>query len=399
MKPPANPKMRLLLATFSFPPNKDGVAEASAACAQALRAHGWAVDVATAGPASLAPCAEGQGINLHHFDITGTGHVRHPFQGQLALYRQFLLSGCWDIIFFEGYSWPLTLAVPLFDQISARKVVVSHGYGALVWTPVPRFPFGLGALTFSVIQSLKMLHWIRKVDRWVFLSPRADLCSFYDHWLGQKIHHPGIRVIPNGLNPNQRGTGSRFREACGIPADVLVFLCVGYFSRGKNQRFALEAYRDAAVPNSRLVFIAPESNEWMDKCRDVARHVPWSAAHQGVIWLTGQSRESTLDAFAGCDIYLSASTGETQPITLLEAMREAKPWIAMKAGCIPELPGGRCVASRRAMARAIQRLASDRRLCAELGQSGQEAVASKYSAKNFEKAYGELVMSLVNQRS
>jgi hypothetical protein len=34
-----------------------------------------------------------------------------------------------------------------------------------------------------------------------------------------------------------------------------------------------------------------------------------------------------------------------------------------------------------------------------LGQSGREAVASKYSAKNFEKAYGELVMSLVNQRS
>jgi glycosyltransferase involved in cell wall biosynthesis len=393
--------MRLLIATFSYPPNKDGVAMASAACAQALRRQGWTVEVATATAetSSARLSADGEEIQVHGFGISGSNHFRHPWSGQLDSYRQFLLSGSWDAILFEGYSWPLDLAVPLFDRISAKKILISHGYGALVWTPVSRFPFGLGALAFSAIKSLKMLGWIKRVDRWVFLSHRQDFRSFYDHWLARRVRHPGIVVIPNGLDPEICGDPHRFYRAAGVSGQILIFLCVGYFSRGKNQRFALEAYRDAALPNSRLVFIAPASNEWMATCQTAARGTRWPSPNMGVLWLTGQTREATLDAFAGCDIYLSASVCETQPITLLEAMREAKPWIAMKAGCISELPGGQCVSNKQEMVQAIKKIASDSQLRTKMGQSGRNAIESTYSTKIFENAYCRLINGLRHKLS
>jgi glycosyltransferase involved in cell wall biosynthesis len=391
--------MKILVATPTFPPDLNGVAEASAACARALQLRGSHVEVVTSKASTSSHSFQWEGITVHEFAITGTPHFRHYYQGPMDSYCNFLQSRHWDVILFQGYSWPLDLAVPFFDHIPAKKVLVSHGYGALVWTPVPRFPFGLGALTYSVIRSLKMLCWIRKIDRWVFLSPRTDFRSFYDHWLAQKMQHPGVRVIPNGLDPSQRGVRSRFREAFGIPADVLVFLCVGYFSRGKNQKMALQAYRQAALPNSRLVFIAPECNAWMERCQEADLSLPSPAANSGVLWLTKLSREMTLDSFSASDIYLSSSLGETQPISILEAMRECKPWIALRAGCISEFPGGSCVSSLQEMVLAIRRLGTESEECKTLGQAGRQAVESKYSMDRFDSAYCELVEQLMSEGS
>jgi glycosyltransferase involved in cell wall biosynthesis len=391
--------MKVLIATFSFPPEKDGVAMASAACAQIFCRKGWSVEVATFRLVTARSLADWQGICGHEFAISGTLHFRDSYRGPLDSYREFLLSDQWDVIIFQGYSWPLDLAVPLLDRISAKKVLVSHGYGALLWAPVPKFPFGLGALALSVLRSLRMLRCINKIDRWVFLSPRTDLCSYYDHWLARKVHHTGVRVIPNGLNPTQRGVGSRFRQAFGIPADVLVFLCVGYFSRGKNQKMALQAYRQAALPNSRLVFIAPECNAWMERCQEADLAYPSPAANSGVLWLTKLSREMTLDSFAASDIYLSSSLGETQPISILEAMRECKPWIALRAGCISEFPGGLCVSSFREMVLAIRRLGTGPEESKNLGQSGRQAVETKYSMDRFDNAYCQLVEELISEGS
>jgi len=391
--------MKILIATPTFPPDLNGVAEASVACARALQQRGWHVEVVTSKSSTSNHSFYWEGITVHEFAISGTPHFRQSYRGSLDSYREFLLSGQWDVIFFQGYSWPLDLAVPLLDRISAKKVLVSHGYGALIWTPVPKFPFGLGALALSVLRSLRMLRWIKKIDRWVFLSSRTDFCSFYDHWLAQKIHHPGIRVIPNGLDPAARGVGSRFREAFGIPADVLMFLCVGYFSVGKNQKMALQAYRQAGLPDSRLVFIAPECNAWMERCQEADLAHPSPATNSGALWLTKLSREMTLDSFAANDIYLSSSLGETQPISILEAMRECKPWIALRAGCISEFSGGLCVSSLREMVLAIRRLGSNAEVCKTLGRAGRQAVKSKYSKDRLDSAYCQLLEQLISEGS
>jgi len=387
--------MKILIATFSFPPEMNGVSEASSLCAKVFLDQGWHVDVATTPAKPARESLDWLGARIREFKISGTSYFREPFHGAVADYQSFLRAGSWDVVFFQGYSWPLLLATPLLDQISAKKVLVSHGYGALIWFPVPRFPFGLGFWAYSAWQSLCMLRWIKKIDRWVFLSHRRDLGSFYDRWLARFSRHPGISVIPNGVDPTQLGSAAAFRKELNLRPNQLVFLCVGYFSRGKNQGDAVRAFREAKIPNSCLVFIGSEPNAWMEKFKRADLKTRSSTDENPVFWLTGKSRRFTLDAFAGCDVYVSSSTLETQPITILEAMREAKPWVARSAGCVEELPGGICVRNKHGMAQAMRHLAEHPGERQNLGEMGRQAVRKVFSHHQYTDAYLRLARGLV----
>jgi len=107
-----------------------------------------------------------------------------------------------------------------------------------------------------------MLPWIRKIDRCVFLSPHADLLAFYDQWLAIRALHPGITIIPNGVDmPDKLFSSSTFRHKHGIPAKAIFFLCVAYCCTRKEQGYAVRAFRHAAFPNSHLVFIGSDLND------------------------------------------------------------------------------------------------------------------------------------------
>ena len=291
--------MKILISTFTFPPNRDGVAGAAAAEADAFLRRGWEVEVATepVRPSRASPVWHG--VRVHEFSITGSPYWRHPYRGQVREYQNFLRSKSWDVVIFHAYLWPLYLAVPILDSVPGRKVLVSHGFGGLVWVPVARFPFGLMVLAHSVWLSLKMLTWIKKIDRWVFLSFRRDLRAFYDHWLAEKIRHPGIRVIPNGVALPETGLPKGyFREKHGIPHEAPLFLCVANYSLRKDQGFAVRAFRRAALPRSHLVLIGSEFNDASAKFQREDAYFAPPAPPGKIHWLENISREETLAALA-----------------------------------------------------------------------------------------------------
>ena len=392
--------MRILIVTFTFPPNKDGVAEAAVVGAQAFLERGWEVEVATEPVLPARSSLYWHGMRIHEFSIRGSPYFRDPYRGQVGKYKDFLISGNWDVVIFHAYLWPILLAVPVLDSIRAKKVLVSHGYGALRWTPVTRFPFGLLAWGYSIWQSLKMLNWVRKIDRWVFLSSKKDLHGFYDHWLADKVSHPGITVIPNGVAmpdpPKKLGT---FRSAHGIPIGAPFFLCVANYSRRKDQGYAVRAFRRAAIPGSHLVFIGSEFNESSARFQvedaKIAKVFPPGKIH----WLQKVSREETLAALADCNVVVLSANHEGQPIVLLEAMAHEKPWIARKAGCIEELPGGLCVSTVRKMAETMKKMAADSGQRARLGWEGAMAVQRRFSRQEYSQSYCQLVERLVGNKT
>jgi glycosyltransferase involved in cell wall biosynthesis len=387
--------MKVLIATFTFPPNKDGVSESASAMARAFYARGWEVEIAT--EPTLPPRQEKswEGIGIREFSISGSPHTRYPFRGETGAYREFLLAGAWDVLIFHAYTWPTYLAIPLLDEIPGKKVLVSHGYGALVWVPSRRFPFGFASLLDSLFRSILMLGWLRKFDRVVYLSPRRDLGAFFDHALACLLRHRGIRVIPNGIDPVTRGHRDAFRQFIGVTPGEIVFLCVANYSRRKDQGYAARAFRRAAIPKSVLVFIGSEFNESYRGFR--AADAPWeSASPPGrIVWLEKQDRVTTLNALAGCDVFILSASVEAHPIALLEAMREEKPWIARKAGCIAEMAGGLCVNSEKAMALAMRKLAGDSGQRTELGRKGALAMKRENTLAGYADSYCDLLEELV----
>jgi glycosyltransferase involved in cell wall biosynthesis len=392
--------LKILIATNTFPPNKDGVSEAASLMALAFCEKGWDVEIATEPivPAREAP--EWKGIPIHEFKVTGSLRFPYPLVGEVEAYMSFLMEGNWDVIIFHSYAWPLYVAVPILDKIKAMKVLVSHGYGALQWIPTKKPPFGFAQLARSIVQSLRMLSWMKKIDRVVYLTEQRDWKAFYDHRLASFINHSGIRVIHNGVDPGAKApVSNEFRESLGIPKERLLFLSVANYSRRKDQGFAARAFRQAGIPNATLVFIGSEFNEWSSKFQQEDSRTRNGSDLGKIIWLEKYDRESTLAAFAECDAFLLSADHEAQPIALLEAMREKKPWIARDAGCISEIPGGMCVRTEKEMAQQMILLAKDPILRASLGEQGQLAIEETYNHQHYIHTYCKLVSEVVGAKS
>lgn len=388
--------MKILVATFTFSPNKDGVAEAAVATATAFISQGWEVEIATEPTNPARSSLIWNGAQIHEFAIHGSPYFRYPFGGQISEFQEFLLARDWDVILFEGYSWPLYCAVPLLDRIRAKKIVAGHNYGVLQWTPVSKFPYGLAVWANAVWRSLVMLTWIRKIDRCVFLSPHPDLLAFYDHWIAKRARHPGVTIIPNGVDlPDNLPSLSAFRHRHGIPAKAIFFLCIANYCARKDQGYAVRAFRQAAIPNSHLVFIGSEfnhsSNFFQQQDLKVAPSSPLGTIH----WLEKVSRSETLEALADCDVVVLSANQEALPFVLLEAMAYQKAWVARRAGCIQHLPGGLCVHSEKQMARAMQLMASQPDQKKRLGLQGRIAVQNNFSRKQYAQRYCELIRDVV----
>jgi glycosyltransferase involved in cell wall biosynthesis len=389
--------MKILIATPSFRSNKDGVSEAASSQVMAFLAKGWKVDVATEPTSPARKSMDWNGANVFEFPISGSSYFRDPYKGAVVRYCNFLRTGDWDVVLFHSYSWPLYLALPLLDVMPSKKILVSHGFNGLLWTPTSRFPFGLSFVAFSFIQSLFMLRWLKKIDRLVVLSARRDLSAFYDHTLARLINHPGIVTIPNGVDVSYSDVSLRsghFRQSIGAPSTGVLFLCVANYCLRKDQGFAARAFRQASIPGSTLVFIGSELNDSSDKFRKAAASCSLDKDQGKILWLEKQARETTLEALADCDVFVLSSYWEAQPIAMLEAMAERKPWIARNAGCIAEMPGGLCVKSETGMAQAMKTLAYNSDLRLRLGRIGREATETLYNRKIYNDSFCRLVQEI-----
>lgn len=384
--------MKILIASFTFPPNKDGVSEASAVLAKGLADKGWQVEVTSAPTIPPRETTIWNGVKIHEISITGDGSPKRPFRGDVEKYRILIKQGDWDVIVFQTYIWPILCVLDLIPRIRAKTILVSHGYAPLQWIRTKKFPFGVGVWMWNILQSAKMLFWLKRIDRVVFLSSRKDFNGFFDHLLSKIALHRGGCIIPNGIDPNVRcNDPDGFRDAYDINRDAFVFICVANYSRRKDQAFAAKAFREAAIPGSILVFIGSEFNEYSDAYQkdDQLRYNGTRA--ERILWLEKLDRETTLNAIGSANAFVLSSNHEAQPIALLEAMREEKPWIARSAGCISEMPGGICVQTISEMSRAMIDLATNSRKCIYLGKVGKNSVDKIYNIKTYLKSYVKII--------
>lgn len=391
--------MKILISTFTFSPNQDGIAEASGVLARAFLGRGWSVEIATEPSKPPRSLLDWNGAIIHQFSVAGSTYFRDPFRGDLQNYRDFLSAGHWDVIIFQGYFWPLFLALDLLDGLPSKKVLVSHGTNALIWVKTRRFPFGLVRLGSEFWHGLTLLAWGRKIDRLVFYSSRRDWQAFFDRRLASWMGHPGIVTIPNGveIKPSPLPLGF-FRNKHGIPPDAPFFLCVANYSLRKDQGFAVRAFRQAAIPNAHLVLIGSNLNEASAVFQAQDSIGAAKGAPGRVHWLEKIDRGETLQAISECDVFVLSASHEGQPFAILEAMAQEKPWIARQAGCVDELPGGICIHSLSEMAQSMRKLATDKDLRRQLGGVGQAAIRSRFLREHYIERYCQLVESLASAK-
>lgn len=352
---------KILVASFTYPPNKDGVSESAFSFAEGLSDRGHDVVVATGLPEQQrdALSERKSRVRVERFDIRGGPLLRDGVQGEIDRYVDFVQRGNFNAILAMCLdTWPVWLLIDTFRQIPARKVLLSHGFSAPRWHPQARPPWGLMALVRSLVFTARTFHCLQLFDSVVFLSNRRDFRRFLDHKIAGWVGHRGIAIMPNSVDPEFFASPTEsFRKAHGIHQRHF-FLCVANYSELKNQQLALQAFARAAISDSALVFIGSESNTHSCALQQAAARVNL-APGCCVRILSGVSRALTIAAFHEATAFVLSSRDETQPIVLLESMAAGLPFISTPAGCVRQMPGGIVAASATEMAEAMRWLAVD----------------------------------------
>lgn len=393
--------MRILLTTFTFPPQANGIAESTQAQAFGLAKRGHQVTVATDYDAQRNACSWPENVEVREFKVRGWHNLRTGMTGEVQKYQDFLVSHPADILFCNAWqNWATDLAVLVSLRLPAKKVLLSHGFNAHVWPRQKKYPWGLGQWLGGWPYVARLPQMLRAFDHVAFLSERCDWGRFFDHWLASHLMKIPSSVIPVGVWPDLLNQPQpSFREQYGIQSPYLL-LNVGNYCERKNQISALRTFLNLDRQDATLVFIGSEFNDYSDAMQKVCRNLQTGdpACRPRILMLEKLPRTAIYAAYQEADLFVLSARDETQPIVLLEAMSTSVPFVSTDVGCVKELAGGVVVENESAMAQAINRLLDNRDLRRQLGAQGRAAVHAHYSWEKIVARYETLFLALLSSK-
>lgn len=382
--------MKILVESFTYPPNVDGVAEAARTMVANFRNAGHQVFIATSAVRHAATVSAVDDSSVHRFHITGSADALVGFKGEIKAYKDFIIALNPDVIVFHGWdTWPVEVALPLLPVLRAKSILLSHGQSSHLLN-LSLLPRGLWKWLRWLPHVCNLPWKIRRFDKVVFLSHKTDWGRFFDARIARFTGARNIAIIPNGVPELPDIQPGVFRQRHGIGTG-LVFLCIANYTGRKNQERALRAFAEADLTEATLVFIGSEMGDYGKRIVGLWQELQAAGASGRVLFFDGLERIETLAALQDCDVKVLAADAETQPIVLLEAMAASKPFISTNTGCVEEFKGGIIVRDTGEMAKAMCRLAVSPLERKRLGLEGQQDYKAHYSLEKTSKAWLQLL--------
>jgi glycosyltransferase involved in cell wall biosynthesis len=234
-------------------------------------------------------------------------------------------------------------------------------------------------------------------DRLIVVSEQQGAEIGNDFRVGRKGQ---IKVIPLGLDlqvfANHSSRRAKFRDELGIDGETILVGIVGRLTEIKNHRMFLNSIARLPAEDRRSMrFVIIGDGSSRQQLEEQAQALGLAT---DVIFAGG--RKDPEYFYPALDIVALTSLNEGTPLTLIEAMANARPVVATSVGGVVDLlkdGRGICVPSgdEAAFASALSRLAADRELQRELGARGLEFVERMYPKErlieDIKKLYEQLI--------
>ncbi len=157
---------------------------------------------------------------------------------------------------------------------------------------------------------------------------------------GYRMENP-TRVVPSGISLKQHTSGQLTAEACankrkelGIPEGNKVLMNLGRLGSEKNLGELLEYFVEAHAQHPELTFLIVGDGPDKNHLEALAEKL---GIQQHVIF-TGMVEPSTVQQYYQmADIFVSASTSETQGLTYIEATANGLPLLCRQDACLSEI--------------------------------------------------------------
>jgi 1,2-diacylglycerol 3-alpha-glucosyltransferase len=153
--------------------------------------------------------------------------------------------------------------------------------------------------------------------------------KFHRLLLEQKVKKP-IQVIPNGIdlsNFKEAKTPGSFRNRLGLKSNAPILLSVGRVDPEKRLDFLIDAFTLMAdrVPEAHLIFAGDGSAR-----KKLQEHAAATKVNDRIHFLGMVNRTELPDLLHDATVFLSASTTEVHPISVIEAIASGLPLVAVQ---------------------------------------------------------------------
>jgi glycosyltransferase involved in cell wall biosynthesis len=390
--------MKILVTTFTFFPNKDGVAVASASLCDFLIKCGHEVHAVTSRIAGSSAISQINGINVRRFAIYNSS-VSESSDQERAKYLRYLITEDFDLIINQNWdSWTTELFLNISRVLRAKRILVSHGLAKHV-LHFHRRPFwGLGQWFRGLLwSSMYLPRLIKAHDHFVFLHDHQDLRRFLDVAICRLFVPKRIHFIANSISDLRRTKLRPLSRRRRFPGARFILVCVANFCQRKDQIRAIRVFAGAGVPHSSLILIGSEKNSYSQLMRREANSWQQYLSHnsQSIHILTGLSRRRIFEIISCADAFLLTSKEETMPLVLIESMAFKKPWASTISGCIDKMEGGLPCSTDYQLIQAIRRLSQSIKLRRSLAAKGARAYAKNYSSEAFALRWKKLIEQIL----
>lgn len=349
--------MKIAIATFTFLPDRNGVANVCLQQARVLVDLGYEVSILTSNNklADTSGVTDIDNIKLHRFNIKGSGSIISPVKGDINEFVDCVYRESFDVIIVHCWqAWPVKLLLSA-ELIKSRVIFFSHGTSVNTvydWkTLIHKF------FWFSYRYFFMPKAFLRFSD-FVHLSKKTD----DDRFLDNKIRPKNINyeVISNCVNHIEY----KYKAFGGDSSFSL--LVVGGYSRPKNEMFVLKRIIDMNFP-CKINFVGYKENAYSKKMHEIynkylEKCYVHSLVPQVVVGFNyGLNENDILSLYSSSDLFISASKTECQPLVILQAMAYGVPFLSSAVGCVDELPGGLIYRNQNQFDHILSRLYDDYR--------------------------------------
>lgn len=224
-------------------------------------------------------------------------------------------------------------------------------------------------------------NYCRRAD--LVITPTPQIREFAVATYG--LDNESVQAIPTGIDIEEfrRGDGGAVRDRFSIPADDFVLTFVGRLGREKNVDFLVKAFQLVADGRDDVHLVLVGDGPRREHLEELVEEGGLSAR----VHFTGTlPKDKVIDVYHGADLFVIASTTETQGLATLEAMAAGLPVVGVAA------PGTRDMVEHegqglltdedeQSFARAVLRLLDDGELRRSYGRRAL-ARSEEFSARN-----------------
>ncbi|MBI4011567.1 MAG: glycosyltransferase [Candidatus Rokubacteria bacterium] len=251
---------------------------------------------------------------------------------------------------YPDFALPLPLSPAWTRRLAALDLDVVHAqHPFLLGATARRLARRLGRPLVFTYHTLydKYAHYVplprpavaRRAIAWsTRFANEADVVIAPSAWLAARLKSQGVRrpvvVLPTGVDLERFQPGDRAaaRAALRLPPTPLC-LYVGRLDREKNLPFLLDAFERVAArqPGAELVLVGRGTQE-----AALRRRAARLRAAGRVRFVGGVPLDAVVRYYQAADLFLFASTTETQGLAVLEAMAVGLPVVAVRAAGVEE---------------------------------------------------------------